>query len=876
VNRADPFPSYLQLREQGWLPAWAWAAGRVASVVVLLLLAGTLIWAPATGLRLLWRLAVPMLPLVWLLVPGVWRNLCPLAAANQLPRNLGLARNRVAPPWFKEYGYVVGIFAFFLLASARRWLFNQSGPAAGLLLLGALAAAFLGGLLLKGKSGWCSSLCPLYPVQRLYNQTPFLPVGNRHCDPCVGCTRNCYDFNPGAAALADAYDEDPHYSGYRRFFAAAMPGFIIAFFTAPGPPEAGLGSMYLRFGLALAASLGLFAAAETFLRISVHRLAALWAAAALNLFYGFGMGPWLGAVGGLFHRVPPPALILAARAGIALLTLVWLVRTFAKEPRFLEHMAQQGARLSSGAASLLLAATGAPRPEVEFQPVDRRVAVDSGRTLLEIAEASQLPLEAGCRMGQCGADPVRITAGMENLPPKGPEERATLQRLGLGADCRLACMCKVRGPVAVDLRPRAGAGPPLAAPAPVLEADPGIRTVVVVGNGIAGVTAADHVRRNHPDCEIHILAREKHPLYNRMAITRLIYGRSAMAGLYLQPEGWYEGNRITCWLNTSVRSLDPGRRELQLATGETLGYDRLILAAGSRSLVPPVQGYGLPGTFVLREAEDAMEVRAFIQDQGGGCAVVAGGGLLGLEAAYALRRLCRRVVVLERSPWLLKRQMDAQGAAILTRHLQSLGIEVLAQAELSAIRGELKVSGAVLKDGRMLDCELVLVAAGIQPNTELARQAGLVVRRGVVVDAGMRTSDPDIFAAGDMCELDGSLPGLWPVAVEQARIAACNALGGREAYREAPPVTTLKVTGVELTSVGRVEARDEDEVIAQAEPDQHRYRMMLLASGRAQGAILLGYPETTTAVTAAVKACADLAAHREALRTGRWEVLEGA
>jgi nitrite reductase (NADH) large subunit len=166
--------------------------------------------------------------------------------------------------------------------------------------------------------------------------------------------------------------------------------------------------------------------------------------------------------------------------------------------------------------------------------------------------------------------------------------------------------------------------------------DRSVRCVVVVGNGIAGNTAADHVRRRHPDCTIDIIGEELHPVYNRMGISRLVYGRSAMAGLRLLGDEWYTRHEVTPWLNTLVSEIDREAREVLLGTGERLPYDRLILAMGAASFVPPLEGIEREGVFVMRNADDAIGIRAYAQRNRCRRAVVVGGGLLGLEAAYAL------------------------------------------------------------------------------------------------------------------------------------------------------------------------------------------------------------------------------------------------
>ncbi len=267
------FPNYTRLPT--YLPQGAWAGLRVAAVAAALGLAATLVLQPGLGLDLVWGLVIPLAPIVFLVAPGVWRNVCPLAALNQLPRVAGFTRGVVQTPRLREYAYVIGMAALLVLVAARKPLFNQSGLATAILILGLMGLAFLGGVVFKGKSGWCSSICPLLPVQRLYGQTPFLTVANTHCQPCVGCTKNCYDFNPKVAYLADQYDNDRHYVAYRRFFAAIFPGFVLAYFQVPDPPAIAVAEMSLQFLLYMGASLAAFTVLDTFVKTSLVKLPAL-------------------------------------------------------------------------------------------------------------------------------------------------------------------------------------------------------------------------------------------------------------------------------------------------------------------------------------------------------------------------------------------------------------------------------------------------------------------------------------------------------------------------------------------------------------------------------------------------------------------------
>ncbi|MCB0142595.1 MAG: FAD-dependent oxidoreductase, partial [Caldilineaceae bacterium] len=583
------------MRQRIALPIWH--AIRLFSVGATLGLCAILFVRPQEGLTLFWRMFIPFVPLLFFLAPGVWRNICPLAAMNQAPRLYGITRGWTLPNWMKEYGYVISVGLFLILVMNRRVLFNHSGPALSILILANLLSAFAMGALFKGKSGWCSSICPLLPVQRIYGQTPFATVPNSHCQPCVGCTKNCYDFNPATAYLADMYDEDKRFAAYRKIFVGLFPGFILAFYTIPEPPVVSLWTMYGLFGLFSLVSLGFFFLLETFVKVSANKVTVLFGALALNTYYWFNAPVIVAVLTGAQHM----GLIWGLRVAVFELTLFWIYRTWRKEKYFVREFITlearrdalqdslilnpapaAGAHASAASASKATPASG--EPVVRIAPDGVEIKAKPNRTLLELIESQNLPIEAGCRMGVCGADPICVRDGMENLSPVGSDERGTLERLGLGPNTRMACMARVRGACTIALKPEE---PEMYQSSIITgyQYDRAVQKVVIVGNGIAGVTAADHVRRRHPHCEIHLIGRERHHLYNRMGITRLIYGRSAMQGLYLMPEKWYDDVGITCWLNTRVTGIDAAAQQIHLGTGETLAYDRLILTTGSESFV---------------------------------------------------------------------------------------------------------------------------------------------------------------------------------------------------------------------------------------------------------------------------------------------------
>ena len=309
-------------------------------------------------------------------------------------------------------------------------------------------------MVLKGKSGWCSTVCPLLPVQRIYGQTPFVTIANSHCQPCVGCVKNCYDFNPKAAYLADLNDSDPYWSGYRKLFVGAFPGLIYAFFHVPEYPSASIGEILGRIAVYMLVSAGSFLILATFFKGSTHKLTTLYGAIAFSIFYWDG-APNLYAAWS--DGPAPDAATWGLRAAFIAIAAAWLLRTYAKEDVFDREARKAAAPLKiAGAGQRSLAGQRALRagePEVEFEPEGKRVVVKPGLSVLEVAEANNLKIEAGCRMGICGADPIAVKDGMGNLSAISDDERSTLDRLGLASNTRMACCARVQGPVSVCLTP---------------------------------------------------------------------------------------------------------------------------------------------------------------------------------------------------------------------------------------------------------------------------------------------------------------------------------------------------------------------------------------------------------------------------------------
>lgn len=360
--------------------------------------------------------------------------------------------------------------------------------------------------------------------------------------------------------------------------------------------------------------------------------------------------------------------------------------------------------------------------------------------------------------------------------------------------------------------------------------------VVVVGAGVAGVTAADRARRAAPGIDVTLISKEPGLPYYRLNLTRLLAGEVDEAGLPLQSEQWFVDSRIEL-IHSEVTGIDTKARTLGLRDGRLLPYHRLVLTTGAHAFVPPIPGAQRGGVSVLRTLADARLILAQVRE--GTRCVCIGGGLLGLEAAGALRNRGAVVTVLENFRWLLPRQLPEPAGRLLERHLAELGIEVRLQAGVKEIVGDEEARGVLLADDSEVAADLVILSTGVRSNSYLARQAHLKVDHGVLVDDGMFTSDPSVLAAGDVAEYRGEVQGIWPTAYAQGVVAGINAAGGATEYSALPRSNRLKVMDVELFSIGVVTTADGSYQEYES-AENGSYLRLVSRDGKLAGAVLYG------------------------------------
>ncbi len=364
-------------------------------------------------------------------------------------------------------------------------------------------------------------------------------------------------------------------------------------------------------------------------------------------------------------------------------------------------------------------------------------------------------------------------------------------------------------------------------------------TLVVVGNGMAAARLVDELTKVALGrYAIAVIGDEPRLAYNRVLLSSVLAGETASHDIELRPASWWGDRGVTLKYGCVATEIDVGRRELKIANEESIGFSRLVLATGSMPLRLNVPGADLAGVHTFRDSRDVDMLLTLAAQKRR--VVVVGGGLLGLEAAYGLSKAGSSVTLLHLMDRLMERQLDAPAAELLKSLVERKGVRVLLNANTARLHGETRVEGIELSDGRRIDADAVVFAAGIRPNIALAKEAGIPVNRGVVVDDVMQTGAPDIFALGECAEHRGICYGLVEPAYEQARVLARHLAGRTAAYSGSVVATNLKVSGVSVFSAGDFMGADGSEAIVLNDVRHGTYKKLVISDGRLIGAVLVG------------------------------------
>jgi len=393
--------------------------------------------------------------------------------------------------------------------------------------------------------------------------------------------------------------------------------------------------------------------------------------------------------------------------------------------------------------------------------------------------------------------------------------------------------------------------------------------LVIIGNGMAPGRMLEHLLEKAPGrYEVTIFNAEPRVNYDRIMLSPVLSGEKDYEQIIIHGDGWYIKNGITLYKGHRIVAIDRAARTVTSDKGATAGYDKLVIATGSVPLILPVPGNNLPGVLSYRDLDDVNAMLLAAQSRAK--AVVIGGGLLGLEAAAGLAARDMDVTVLHLMPTLMERQLDPAAGHMLQRELEGRGIKVLTRAATKAILGQRKVEGVALDDGRVIPATLVVMAAGIRPNAWLAKDAGIETNRGILVDDHMQTSDPDVLALGECAEVGGHVYGLVAPLYEMARVAAARLAGEpAQGFVHSDTPTKLKVTGIDVFSLGDFADGDDRQEIVLRDAAAGVYKRLVLKDNRIVGTVLYGETADGAWFNDLKKKAVDISSMRDTLIFGQ-------
>ena len=365
-------------------------------------------------------------------------------------------------------------------------------------------------------------------------------------------------------------------------------------------------------------------------------------------------------------------------------------------------------------------------------------------------------------------------------------------------------------------------------------------SLVVIGNGMAGMRTVEELYKLAPDMyDITVFGAEPHGNYNRILLSPVLAGEKSMEDIMLNTREWYVQHGITLHAGDPVEHIDRRKRVVRARSGLEVRYDRLLIATGSKPFIIPVPGHQLRGVLAFRDIQDVETMLAMARNHRH--AVVIGGGLLGLEAANGLQRQGMSVTVVHVTDALMNQQLDKPAALLLQKALEAKGLTFMMSAQTEEIIGSDRVTAVRFKDGTVIPADLVVMTAGVRPNIDLAKSAGLHCERAIVVDDTLQTYDPRVYAVGECVQHRSATFGLVAPIWDQARVCGAHLAGaGVRRYVQSTSPTRLKVTGVDLFSVGDFIGGEGSEDLVLRDARRGVYKRLVLKDGRVTGAVLYG------------------------------------
>jgi nitrite reductase (NADH) large subunit len=392
-------------------------------------------------------------------------------------------------------------------------------------------------------------------------------------------------------------------------------------------------------------------------------------------------------------------------------------------------------------------------------------------------------------------------------------------------------------------------------------------SLVIVGNGMAAARLVEEVSKRAPGrFDVRVIGEEPRHAYNRVLLSSVLAGELKAADIELKPAEWWGDHGVTVRHGCKATGVDLARRRIDLESGESVAFSKLVFATGSRAVRLPLTGAGLDGVHTFRDVAD-VEALARLGDEKKKVLVI-GGGLLGLEAAHGLALRGAKVTLAHVTDRLMERQLDETGAELLKREVERKGVRILLNASATQIHGEKGVEFVEFRDGSTLRADAVVFAVGVRANAELARASGVTVNRGVIVDDCLRTSAECVYAIGECAEHRGQCYGLVEPAYEQARVLAAHLAGEGADYSGSVVATNLKVSGVRVFSAGDFMGGAQSQRIVCRDSRMGLYKKLVIEDDRLVGSILVGDASAALWHLELIRSGADIRLMREELAFG--------
>jgi NAD(P)H-nitrite reductase large subunit/rubredoxin len=366
-----------------------------------------------------------------------------------------------------------------------------------------------------------------------------------------------------------------------------------------------------------------------------------------------------------------------------------------------------------------------------------------------------------------------------------------------------------------------------------------LKKFIIIGGGPAGIEAAKTIRSHNKAAKIWLFSEESHLFYSRIHLSTFISDTSEITDITIYPQSWYDEQEINFRQDIRITEIHPKKRQIRDENNKTYSYDKLILAIGAEPFLPPIKGLEKKEIYSLRHLKDALEIRQGLPSVKN--AVVVGGGILGIEVAAGLNKLGIQTHIIETLPFLMNRQLDEAGAAVLEQILSQRGLQIHLSQKVQTFAGKAQVEEVVLSSDVRIPTDMVIMTTGVTPRTDWLSGAGLNINRGIIVNEYMETNIKDIYAAGDVAEFQEQFYGIWPAAVDQGIIAGLNAAGITTEYKGTTPLHILKVAGLEMTSIGQKQLiQTEDREIIHLHENLSTYVKLIHDNDVLKGSITLG------------------------------------